>query len=450
MTKSPDSKLKVLLICHNHPALFPGGTETYALETHKEMKASGEVEPIFLARVGTTVATRPVPHPGTPFGLLGTGDQEYYIYNELSDFDWLTLSNRKKELFTTHLREFLLTHRPDVIHVHHTLYLGIDMLREIRSTLPDTPIVHSLHEYRPICHRDGVMVRTRNAELCTEASPRRCNECFPDISQEAFFMRTRFIKSHLDVVDLFLAPSRFLLERYADWGLPREKLRFHEHGRPPVDPADPEPRTVRNRLGYFGQFNPYKGVNVLLEAMKLLPNEVGAAVEDGSAGGLNGGSGDDAVQLKLHGANLEWQSAEFQKEFRELADAASANVTVEGSYEETDLPRLMQEVDWVVVPSSWWENSPLVIQEAFQHRRPVICSGIGALAEKVTDGVNGLHFRVGEPADLAETIGTAVSSPDLWVRLRDGIPTMRTTRDDVQSLIAIYRELLDSAAGKDR
>src|SRR5437763_2679240 len=107
------SKLKVLLICHNHPTLYPGGTEAYALETFNEMRASDEVDPIFLARVGTTASTRPVPHPGTPFGLLDQSDSEFYIYSELSDFDWLTLSTKKKELFTTHLREFLLTHRPD-------------------------------------------------------------------------------------------------------------------------------------------------------------------------------------------------------------------------------------------------------------------------------------------------------------------------------------------------
>src|SRR5437588_6953694 len=143
------SKLKFLLICHNHPALYPGGTEAYALETFNEMRASGEVEPMFLARVGTTASTRPVPHPGTPFSVFEGDSQQTFIHSEIAEFDWLTLATRRKELFTTHLREFLMTHRPDVIHVHHTLYLGIDLLREIRSTLPDVPIVHSLHEYRP-------------------------------------------------------------------------------------------------------------------------------------------------------------------------------------------------------------------------------------------------------------------------------------------------------------
>jgi len=27
----------------------------------------------------------------------------------------------------------------------------------------------------------------------------------------------------------------------------------------------------------------------------------------------------------------------------------------------------MKQVDWMIVPSIWWENSPIVIQEAFAH-----------------------------------------------------------------------------------
>jgi hypothetical protein len=71
----------------------------------------------------------------------------------------------------------------------------------------------------------------------------------------------------------------------------------------------------------------------------------------------------------------------------------------------------MGDVDWVVVPSVWWENSPLVIQEAFQRGRPVICSDIGGMAEKVADGVDGLHFRAGDPEALAATIARAATDP---------------------------------------
>lgn len=78
--------------------------------------------------------------------------------------------------------------------------------------------------------------------------------------------------------------------------------------------------------------------------------------------------------------------------------------------------------------------------------RPVICSGIGAMAEKVTDGVNGLHFRAGDPRSLAQTIRKAVESPNLWDELRGGVPPIRTVKEDVRSLIETYRSLIGSLA----
>ena len=68
-----------------------------------------------------------------------------------------------------------------------------------------------------------------------------------------------------------------------------------------------------------------------------------------------------------------------------------------------------------------------MIQEAFKYGRPVICSDIGGMAEKVTPGVNGLHFRAGNALDLADRIEEAVESPGLWERLH--IPD-RATRYD--------------------
>ena len=72
---------------------------------------------------------------------------------------------------------------------------------------------------------------------------------------------------------------------------------------------------------------------------------------------------------------------------------------------------MMSNVDWVVVPSRWWEGSPLVIQDAFLYGRPVICGDIGAMAEKVAHEVNGLHFAVADPWSLADAVCRAVTTP---------------------------------------
>jgi glycosyltransferase involved in cell wall biosynthesis len=426
-------KKKVLYVCHNHPSLYPGGAEAYALELHKAMHESEEFESVFLSRIGSTVVTERSSHSGTPFSTVDGDADQYFFFTETSGFDFFYMTLRDKDVYTRYFHEFLLAHRPDIIHFQHTQFLGHDLIRQARNTLPDVVILFTLHELLPICHRDGQMVRTehRNGELCQESSPRRCHECFPDISPQAFFMRKRFIQSHFSLVDLFLAPSNFLLERYVDWGIPRKKIRFEDYGRRPVRPlAEPGEQRTRTRLGFFGQISHFKGVNVLMEAMKVI-----------SKG--NSSEGENDAHLWLYGANLELQTQEFQEKFRSLLGATEDHVTFAGRYDHADLPRLMASIDWVVVPSIWWENSPLVIQEAFLYGRPVICSDIGGMAEKVTDGVNGLHFRVGDPRSLSQAIRRATTAPDLWQTLRDGIPEVYKMEDAMPTMGEIYSTLLE-------
>jgi glycosyltransferase involved in cell wall biosynthesis len=230
-------------------------------------------------------------------------------------------------------------------------------------------------------------------------------------------------------VDLFLCPSNFLLDRYAHWGIPREKLRFEDYGRLHQErfeaPIESRPRT---RLGFFGQISRYKGVETLLDAMKILAHEA------------------PDVQLYLHGANLDVLRPEDRVALVAALDQSGDNVTFSGPYGPGDAARLMSQIDWVVVPSRWWENSPLVIQEAFMHGRPVICSAIGGMAEKVRHGIDGLHFAVSDPAALAETIRTAVETPGLWERLCDQIPPVFSMDEHVSNLTGIYEHLIRSRA----
>ena len=423
-------KTKVLYVLHNHPTLHPGGAEAYALELYEALRDSDEIEPLLAARIGPNVAAARTSHPGAPFSAVGDDPHQYFVYTETDNFDFFTMTSKDKNLYTEYFADFLEAHKPAVVHFQHTLFLGFDLVSTVRRVLPDVPIIYTLHEYLPICHRDGQMVRT-NGELCTHASPRRCNECFPAIPPQEFFLRERFIKAHLEDVDVFLAPSQFLLERYVRWGIRRDRIRFEDYGRTrelSVVPEVPPQDGARNRIAFFGQLNYFKGVDVLLKAMALL-----------------GERGVDA-HLWLHGANLELQAESFQEDFAalmaEIKDGPG-NVTLAGKYDHAHLPRLMAEIDWVVVPSRWWENSPLVIQEAFMHGRPVICSDIGGMAEKVDDGVDGLHFRAGDARSLARVLETAVSSPDLWQTLRSQVPAVYDMESHIQSLQALYSEQLE-------
>lgn len=414
---------RLLQICHNHPKVRPGGAEVYAHELHRHLRDDDEWEPTFLARSGSPQSPQGAPHEGTRLCPVEGTEDEYLLYPEDYDFDWLFgTMRRSKALYTEDLRQFLLALRPDVVHFQHTLFIGYDALRETRRTLPHVPIVYTLHEFLPICHNKGQMVRTMDRSLCAEASPRRCGECFPDISPDEFLLRKRFIQAQLDLVDLFIAPSATLLERYVEWGIPRERILLEDYGRASAVVGDVPRSDPHDTLGIFGQLNPYKGIDVLLRAMRVL--------------------GEGAPRLRVHGANLDLQEHSFRDEISSLLADAGDGVSVLGSYPPERAGELMAEVDWVVVPSIWWENSPLVIQEAFARRRPVICSDIGGMAEKVTDGVNGLHFKVGDADSLAATIQRALTTPGLWERLGDGIPAVHPMSEHAGVLTDAYRSLL--------
>jgi glycosyltransferase involved in cell wall biosynthesis len=422
----------VLYVLHNHPSVMPGGAETYAVELFNAMKGSADYKPVLVARTGPPVSRGRRAHEGTLLESAGNGPDEYYFHTDLDEYDWFLSSSRNKASYTRYFRDLLTAYRPDVVHFQHTLFIGYDVLRETRRTLPDCKIVYTLHEYLPICHNSGQMMTT-GGELCHQATPRRCNECFPDISPQQFFLRERFIKSHLGVVDMFVSPSQFLIDRYVSWGIPRDRIVLEPNGRTPVVRAGEAgaTRARRDRIGYFGQFTAFKGSDVLLRAMQILAER--RADEPGAPA---------LPTLRLHGANIEHQTAEFQQLFADLMSAAGRNVTLVGRYRPADLPELMAAVDWVVVPSIWWENSPLVIQEAFAHGRPVICSDIGGMAEKVTDEVDGLHFRAGDALSLADTLTKAIETPGTWERLSAGIGEVHSIDAHAANLGALYNRLL--------
>ncbi len=414
----------VLYVCHNHPVHRPGGAEIYATELFEAIRSDGSFEPLMVARAGPPVSTTSAKHAGTRFALLDDEPGVYLFYTDRNEIDLFFGSAPDKRLYSRDWRGFLEAVRPDVVHFQHTLLLGYDLIRETRQVL-DCPIVYTLHEFLPICHHSGQMVQTETLVPCDGASPQRCHRCFPRFSADMFLLRERTVKAALEQVDAFIAPSRHLADRFIAWGVPETKLVVEDYGRLPLEPSpDPPQAGRRRRVGFFGQITRFKGVDLLLEAVHRLEQR---AVE---------------VDLQLNGANLAVQPSAFQESIEELLQRTAGSVTYRPGYARSQLPQLMTQVDWVVVPSLWWENSPLVIQEAFMSRRPVITADIGGMAEKVRDGVDGLHFVAGEPDSLAETIERAVTSPDLWDLLRSGITNPRSMDAHVVAITDLYNRVL--------
>ena len=398
------SQKRILIVSHGHPDINKGGAEVAAYNLHQELLNQGE-DSHFLAR------TDLVPHGGAAFSTRNNDPREILFHTTMDDN--FLFSNIKTRHLWQEFRDLLLLLKPDVIHLHHYFLLGIEIFQEIRQTLPNAKILLTLHEFLAICHHNGLMIKT-NDKLCYKASSRDCSRCFPKKSPGDFFLREQYIKKMFQQVDVFISPSQFLKDRYCDWGLDEKRVTVIENGQPePLSQCLPQniPDTVAGderkvRFAYFGQINPYKGIDILLKAIDSLPRKIKRE-----------------VTLDIHGANLDGQKSDFKDIVEDLLEDVNKQVNFYGSYEAHEMPKLLSTVDWAIVPSIWWENSPMVIQEAHNYQIPLIVSDIGGMAEKVEDNVDGLHFRAGKSASLAEVITRVVTDRSIKDKLKANIKT---------------------------
>jgi glycosyltransferase involved in cell wall biosynthesis len=422
-----NAKMRVLVVSHGHPSFSIGGAEVASHNLFNGLNGLNDCEAHYLARVGPPVAR----HAGTALLSLRQKDREMLFFAD--DYDHFRLSNRDTETIERDFIRYVADVRPTVVHFHHFLGLGVECVYALRRHFPDIPIVVTLHEYLSICHHHGQMVKTQKNALCYRASPAECSLCFPHIPAGEFMRREMFLKTFYDQVDHFISPSRFLIDRYVEWGLPADKLTFLENGLmvDEIAPPRPLPRGGRrSRFAFFGQVTEFKGTRVLLEAISRIPDEVW---------------GDDA-SVAFFGGNFDNQPEAFRKSFEDLLLRVGRRARFYGPYRSAELPRLMKDIDWVVVPSIWWENSPIVIQEAFLHGRPIISSNIGGMAEKVTPGVDGMHFRVGSVEDLVDRMTEALTKPELWDRLRGKCRRPINHLEAARQHVRLYRSLIQRRA----
>jgi len=175
------------------------------------------------------------------------------------------------------------------------------------------------------------------------------------------------------------------------------------------------------RIGHMGQIAPHKGVHVLFEAAAQMPQA--------------------ALEVKAYGDAVRFPG--YTKRLRDMA-GQDDRLKLMGTYGRTRVSQVLQELDVVVVPSVWYENSPNTILEAFAHRTPVIVSDLGGMAELVQDGVNGLLFNPGDAASLAAGLRQLLDKPDLLDRLRAGIKPIKTVAQEMEELQETYRYVTGS------
>ena len=196
----------ILIVSHGHPELSAGGAEIAAYSLFQQLQQTNGVTPYFLAWAGDAVYRR----EGTPFSTFrGRSDE---ILFSADHFDHFLFS--QPTYLVEHFTFLLQRIKPDIVHLHHYIRIGLEFVAIVRQIRPQARILVTLHEYLALCHAHGQMIKTGTGALCDDANPQDCATCFREIPPADFLLRSLFIKSHFDKVDLFIAPSKFLRHRY--------------------------------------------------------------------------------------------------------------------------------------------------------------------------------------------------------------------------------------------
>jgi glycosyltransferase involved in cell wall biosynthesis len=418
---------RILFFSVFHPELVRGGAQQTAYELFRGARAAG-MDATFLASCEPSIAPA-LFKPGAIVTGFDGREREYLFLSDSFEHNWgRNLNPRALAWFAEFLRDL----KPDVIHFHHFMTIGLDLFLVARRVLPEARLVLTLHEFMAICKADGHMVRRTDRTLCERASPVRCHQCFPAVSPEMFQLREDWMKHAFSVIDAFIAPTDFVRRRYLGWGLPAEKLHVvtnaqQDYSRHDYRVAIPraEGSETSQRFGFFGQLVDNKGLGVVFDALVDYDRTY-----------------DVPITLDINGANLRYASEEFRKRFESFLEDAKTlkHVRVQhlGSYAMGDLPARMSRVDWVLVPSIWWEIFGLVVSEAFMFRKPPIVSNIGGIGERVRHEHDGLLFDVGDPVSLARTLHRCATDPGLHARLAANSPGVPPVEDVVAAHAAVY------------
>ena len=249
----------------------------------------------------------------------------------------------------------------------------------------------------------------------------------PPILEEvrALVRRPSFVRDQVNRVDRVLAPSHVMRRALVDAGIAAERVRVLPYG---IDVRGFTRSTERGagpalRLGFVGSLVEHKGLHVLLDALGRLDPAL-------------------AVRLDVHGP--AGTSAAGQAYHRTIAARAAADprIRLHGPFANDRAAAVLSSLDVLVVPSTWRENTPLVVYEAFAAGCPVVASDVDGIAEVVRHDVDGLLFPCGDAAALAACIQRIVDDRPLVQRLAERTRPPRSVAQHVTALEAIYDEVI--------
>lgn len=205
-------------------------------------------------------------------------------------------------------------------------------------------------------------------------------------------------------------------------GIDPNKICFIPQGLPLDNVSDSTENTsvhIPLRLLFLGRINKFKGLHLILEALRDIDSSLVSL-------SIYGNSDDDA----------------YEQEQR-IKTANQSNVSWGGKLEQKDIMPTMREHDILCLCSTFSEMSPLVIQEAFAARLPVIASNVYGNAEQITHGENGLLFNFNDVEDLRRQILQCINRPALLNAMTKKIAPPRSFKDLASDYLELYKSILN-------
>jgi len=286
--------------------------------------------------------------------------------------------------------------KPDIAHLHMIDHqISPSILRTLKKA--GIPVVQTVHTYKLVCptYRLYHMGRQEVCEKCLRgnywsALAKRCHKnsfsaTLLVVLETVFHKAFRFYERG---VDLFLVPSRFMGRKLAEGGIRPEKIRHLFYT---INLSQYEPSFTSDAYFlYYGRLSEEKGLLTLLRS-----------VEGG-------------VGLPLHIIGDGPQRPILEKTVRDRRIGA---VRFLGAADGRELKWAVSRARFVVVPSEWYENSPLVVYESLAMGKPVIGAAIGGIPELIEPGVDGLLYPAGDAQALRNRILHLAAHPEILPRM---------------------------------
>lgn len=367
--------MRVLLITNYFPPHYVGGAEVVVYNNCHGLRHRGVDASVLMINAK-------IPEARNEYHDLQGVPVHVVTYRPYS------MSNALSQAFDPRIYQGVmaeLSHvQPDLVHIHNVS--GATLAPFAACRRHGVPVVLTLHDHWLLCPNN--MLYKADGSLCDPSTqPRGCNDCF---RKQDFWAnlpwRRRILARFVRNVRLFISPSRKLVDLHVAAGYDRTRFRVVPNAIKPGMfriPSDRLAREVVRECGLFrtllfaGSVVETKGMATLSEAVPMLSARL------------------DRFRLVIAGSGDE----RFLSAWR---NSNSSSVKVLGRVPFQEMRALYASADLTVIPSIWYENSPMVIYESLMTGTPVLGSKIGGIPELIVPGRTGYLFAPGDPVALAD------------------------------------------------